>query len=100
MLTVTSKGGKKAVIAILRHGDFFGEGCLTRRSLRISIATTIQAATIVRVTRADMVRVIRHEPAFAKRFISHLLIRIGRVEEEFLDQIFNSSEKGWPGYCC
>jgi len=92
-LTVTSKSGKKAVIAILRQGDFFGEGCVTKQSLRISTATAIEATTIVRVMRADMVRMIHQDPAFAELFISHLLIRIGRIEEEFLDQIFNSSER-------
>jgi CRP/FNR family cyclic AMP-dependent transcriptional regulator len=92
-LTVTSKSGKKAVIAILRRGDFFGEGCVTKQSLRISTATAIEATTIVGVMRADLVRIIHREPEFAKLFISHLLIRIGRIEEEFLDQIFNSSEK-------
>jgi CRP/FNR family cyclic AMP-dependent transcriptional regulator len=92
-LTVTSKSGKKAVIAILRRGDFFGEGCVTTQSLRISSATAIEATTIARVMRADIVRVIHQDPAFAKLFISHLLTRIERIEEEFLDQIFNSSEK-------
>jgi CRP-like cAMP-binding protein len=92
-LTVASKSGKKAVIAILRRGDFFGEGCVTKQSLRISTATAIEATTIVRVMRADIVRTIHREPEFAKLFISHLVIRIGRIEEEFLDQIFNSSEK-------
>ncbi len=92
-LTVTSKNGKKAVIAILRQGDFFGEGCVTKRSLRISGATAVEATTIVRVMRPDIVRMIHREPEFAKLFISHLLVRIGRIEEEFLDQIFNSSEK-------
>jgi CRP/FNR family transcriptional regulator, cyclic AMP receptor protein len=92
-LTVMSKGGKKAVIAILHSGDFFGEGCLTKQSLRISTATAVEAATIVRVMSSDIARIIRHEPAFAKLFIAHLLVRIGRIEEEFLDQIFNSSER-------
>jgi CRP/FNR family transcriptional regulator, cyclic AMP receptor protein len=92
-LTVTSKSGKRAVIAILRRGDFFGEGCVIHRSLRISTATAIEATTIVRVMRPDIVSIIHHEPAFAKLFISYLLIRIGRIEEEFLDQIFNSSER-------
>jgi len=92
-LTVTSKSGKKAVIAVLRQGDFFGEGCMTKQSLRTSTATAIQATTIVRVMRADVVNMIQREPEFAKLFISHLIIRMGRTEEEFLDQIFNSSEK-------
>jgi CRP-like cAMP-binding protein len=92
-LTVASKSNKQAVIAILRQGDFFGEECVAKRSLRTSTATAIEATTIVRVMRPELVRMIHLEPAFAKFFISHLLIRIGRIEEEFLDQIFNSSEK-------
>ncbi|MGD0443519.1 MAG: Crp/Fnr family transcriptional regulator [Edaphobacter sp.] len=92
-LTVESKGGKKAVIAVLRRGDFFGEGCLTRRSLRISTATAIQPSTIARVKRATVVRILHQDSAFAKLFISFLLGRIGRIEEEFVDQIFSSSEK-------
>ena len=92
-LTVTSKGGKKAVVAILRHGDFFGEGCLARQSLRMSTATAIQLSTIARVKRATLVRIIHQEPAFAKLFISYLLFRIGRSQEEFVDQICSSSER-------
>jgi CRP/FNR family transcriptional regulator, cyclic AMP receptor protein len=92
-LTVVSKSGKKAVIAILRHGDFFGEGCLARQSLWTSTATAIQTSTIARVKRAAIVRILRQEPTFAKRFISYLLFRMERIEEEFVDQIFSSSEK-------
>ena len=92
-LTVESKSGKKAVIAILRHGDFFGEGCLARQSLWTSTAMAIQPSTIARVKRAPILRIIRQEPAFAKLFISYLLFRIGRIEDEFVDQIFSSSEK-------
>jgi CRP/FNR family transcriptional regulator, cyclic AMP receptor protein len=92
-LTVVSKSGKRAVIAILRRGDSFGEGCLTGQSLRKSTATAIQFSTIARVKRATIVRFIRQEPKFAKRFISYLLFRMGQIEEEFVDQIFSSSEK-------
>jgi CRP/FNR family cyclic AMP-dependent transcriptional regulator len=92
-LTAASKSGKKAVIAILCQGDFFGEGCVTKQSLRVATATAIDDITIARVMRADLVRIIHHEPDFARLFIAHLLTRIGRIEEEFLDQIFNSSEK-------
>ena len=92
-LTVASKSGKKAVIAILQHGDFFGEGCLTRQSLWTFTATAIQPSSIARVKRAAIVRIIRQEPAFASLFISYLLFRIGRIEDEFVDQIFSSSEK-------
>jgi len=92
-LTVVSKTGKKAVIAVLRRGDFFGEGCLARRSVRTSTATALQAATIARVKRSAVVRLIHDDSAFAKVFISNLLVRIGRIEEEFVDQIFSSSER-------
>jgi CRP-like cAMP-binding protein len=92
-LTVMSKDGRKAVIAILRQGDFFGEGCLVRQSLRMSTATAIQSSTVARVKKAPLARVIRQEPTFAKLFIAHLLSRIGRVEEKLVDQISSSSEK-------
>jgi len=92
-LTVTSKHGKRAVIAILKHGDFFGEGCLGKRSLRTCTATAIQPCTITRVNRAVIARSIHREPALAQVFISHLLLRLNRIEDEFVDQIFSSSEK-------
>jgi len=92
-LTVASKGGKKAVIAILRQGDFFGEGCLVRQSMRMSSAMAIQPSTIARVKRVTIVRLIHEDAAFAKLFISHLLSRIEQIEEDFVDQIFSSSEK-------
>jgi CRP/FNR family cyclic AMP-dependent transcriptional regulator len=92
-LTVASGRGKKAVIAVLRCGEFFGEGCLAKQVLRISTATSIQPSTIVRMERATIVRSIHEDPAFAKLFISCLLGRIERIEEEFVDQIFSSSEK-------
>ena len=92
-LTVLSKRGKKAVIAIFRQGEFFGEGCLGAPSLRMSTATAVHVATIARVERATIVRIIHDDPVFARLFIGHLLSRVARVEEDFLDQLFNSSEK-------
>jgi CRP-like cAMP-binding protein len=92
-LTVMSRNGKKAVIAILRQGDFFGEGCLVKQSLRMSTATAIQSSTIARMKKTPLARVIQQEPAFAKLFIAYLLSRIGRVEEKLVDQISSSSEK-------
>ena len=92
-LTVLSKRGKKAVLAILRQGDFFGEGCLANRAVRMTTATAIHQSTISRVTKPTLVSIIHEDPAFAKLFISHLLSRIGRIEEDFVDQLFNSSEK-------
>jgi CRP/FNR family transcriptional regulator, cyclic AMP receptor protein len=92
-LTVLSKRGKKAVLAILRQGDFFGEGCLATRAVRMSTATAIHQSRISRVTKPTLVSIIREDPAFAKLLISHLLFRISRIEEDFVDQLFNSSEK-------
>ena len=93
-LTVLSKGGKKAVIAIFRQGDFFGEGCLgTPLPLRMSTATAVQLSIIVRVEKATIARLIHDDPVFARMFIAHLLSRVVRIEEDFLDQLFNSSEK-------
>lgn len=92
-LTVVSKSGKKAVIAILRRGDFFGEGCLSSQPLCTSTASAIRESTIIKVKRLAIGRVLRDEPAFAKLFISHLLFRIGRIEEDLVDQVCSSSEK-------
>ena len=92
-LAVASPRGKQAVIAILGPGDVFGEGCLVNRSLRMSTATAIQPSTIACVKKGILVRLIRQEPAFAKLFISYLLSRMVRVEEDFVDRLFNFSEK-------
>jgi CRP/FNR family cyclic AMP-dependent transcriptional regulator len=92
-LVVKAKNGKKAVLAILRKGDFFGESCLGRESLRMFSAMAIQPSTVARVRRATVVRIIEQEPALAKLFIAYLVARIGRIEEDVADQIFSSSEK-------
>jgi CRP/FNR family transcriptional regulator, cyclic AMP receptor protein len=92
-LTVTSRRGKRAVLAIMRQGDFFGERCLVSRSLRTFTATAIQQSTVARVKRSTMVRIIQQEPGFAQLVISYLLSRIVRVEEDFVDLIFHPSEK-------
>jgi CRP/FNR family transcriptional regulator, cyclic AMP receptor protein len=91
--TVVSEQGKEAVVAILDTGDFFGEGCLTGQPQRLSTVTALTECVIVRITKADITRVIHEEPAFAELFISHLLARNSRVEEDLVDQLFNSSEK-------
>jgi len=92
-LAVASQRGKKAVIAILGPGDVFGEGCLAKRSRRMSTATAIQASTIGRVDKETLARLIDERPAFAKFLISHLLSRVLRVQEDFVDRLFNCSEK-------
>ena len=81
------------MIAILRPCDFFGEACLVRQSLRMSGTTAIQPSVIARVKRVTIVREIHEDPAFAKLLISHLLSRIERIEEDFVDQILSSGEK-------
>jgi CRP/FNR family cyclic AMP-dependent transcriptional regulator len=92
-LTVISKHGKEAVIAILGAGDFFGEGCLAGQPLRISTVTTISECSIVRIGKADTVRVLHDEPAFSELFLHYLLSRNIRIEEDLVDHLFNSSEK-------
>jgi CRP-like cAMP-binding protein len=92
-LEIASQRGKKAVIAILGPGDVFGEGCLGNRSLRISTASSIQTSTITRVSKGVLVRLIQQEPAFAKLFISYMISRMVGFEEDFVDRLFNFSEK-------
>jgi CRP/FNR family cyclic AMP-dependent transcriptional regulator len=91
--TVHSEHGKEAVVALLGTGDFFGEGCLTGQLLRLATVSAMAECVIVRITKADTIRVIHEEPAFAELFIAHLLARNLRVEEDLVDQLFNSSEK-------
>ena len=91
--TVVSEQGKEAVIAILDTGDFFGEGCLTGELLRLATVSTLMNCVIARISKVDITRVIHEEPAFAEMFIAHLLARNSRVEEDLVDQLFNSSEK-------
>ena len=90
--TVVSEQGKEAVVALLGTGDFFGEGCLAGEALRLATVTAMTKCVIARISKADITRVIQ-EPAFAELFISHLLARNSRVEEDLVDQLFNSSEK-------
>ena len=91
--TVVSEQGKEAVVALLGADDFSGEGCLAGQPLRLSTASAMAQCVIVRIAKADITRVIHEEPAFAELFISHLLARNSRVEEDLVDQLFNSSEK-------
>jgi CRP/FNR family cyclic AMP-dependent transcriptional regulator len=92
-LTVVSKDGKEAVVAILGTGDFFGEGCLAGQRLRISGAEAMSDGSIMRLDKAGVVRVLRVEPAFSELFLHHLLTRNIRIQEDLVDQLFNSSEK-------
>jgi CRP/FNR family transcriptional regulator, cyclic AMP receptor protein len=91
--TVVSEAGREAVVALLGNGDFFGEGCLTGQPQRLATVSALTECVIVRISKTDITRVIHEEPAFAELFISHLLARNSRVEEDLVDQLFNSSEK-------
>ena len=91
--TVVSEQGKEAVVGLLGTGDFFGEGCLTGEPLRLSTISAMTECVIVQMRKSDITRVIHEEPAFAELFIAHLLSRNIRVEEDLVDQLFNSSEK-------
>jgi CRP-like cAMP-binding protein len=92
-LTVVSTRGKEAVIGVLEQGSFFGEGCLAGQPLRMATASAIQASSITRVVRSTMVGLLHREPEFAELFIAYLLSRNVRIEEDLVDQLFNSSEK-------
>ena len=91
--TVVSEQGKEAVVALLGTGEFFGEGSLAGEILRLGTVTALTKCVIVRISKANITRVIHEEPAFAELFIAHLLARNSRVEEDLVDQLFNSSEK-------
>jgi CRP/FNR family cyclic AMP-dependent transcriptional regulator len=92
-LTVVSQQGKEAVVAILSAGDFFGEGCLAGQSQRMASATTMSECSIMRLEKAGVIRLLHDQPAFSELFLHHLLSRNIRIEEDLVDQLFNSSEK-------
>jgi len=92
-IVVTSQQGKEAVVGILGVGDFFGEGCLIGQSLRLATAKAMIDSEVTRVARTEMVRLLQAEPEFGEVFMKHLLTRNSRVEEDLIDQLFNSSEK-------
>ena len=92
-VVVTSTQGREAVIAILKPGEFFGEGCLIGQPLRLATATAVARSDVMRLAKAAMIRVLHDEPAFGEYFMAHLLTRNSRVEEDLVDQLFNSSEK-------
>jgi CRP/FNR family cyclic AMP-dependent transcriptional regulator len=92
-LVVVSKHGKEAVVAILGPGHFFGEGCLNGHPLRIATARAVDACVITRLERKTMIAAIHKEPGFSELFMSYLLTRNSRIEEDLIDQLFNSSEK-------
>ena len=92
-ISVLSKTGKEAVVAMLSPGDFFGEGALTGQSIRIGTATATMLTTVLVIEKDAMRQLLRDEPTFSERFISYMLVRNLRVEADLVDQLFNSSEK-------
>jgi CRP/FNR family cyclic AMP-dependent transcriptional regulator len=92
-LTVLSRTGKEAVVAILGPGDFFGEGCLAGQPLRMGTAVTVAPTIVLRIQKAEMIRALHEKPGFSDRFITHMLVRNIRIEEDLVDQLFNFSEK-------
>jgi CRP/FNR family transcriptional regulator, cyclic AMP receptor protein len=92
-LTVVSKRGKEAVVAILPEGSFFGEGCLAGQPLRMSTATSVEKSNILRVEKPAMLNLLHREPEFAERFLAYVLSRNIRMEADLIDHLFNSSEK-------
>jgi CRP/FNR family transcriptional regulator, cyclic AMP receptor protein len=92
-LTVRSEHGKEAVVGILEPGQFFGEGCLNGHPLRIATTTTMKESVITSITKQAMITTLHTEPKFSEMFLAYLLARNSRVEEDLIDQLFNSSEK-------
>jgi CRP/FNR family transcriptional regulator, cyclic AMP receptor protein len=92
-LSVRSKTGREAIVAILGPGDFFGEGCLGGQRIRMGSATAMTPSTILMVGKRNMVRLLHQQHAMSDRFIAHMLTRNVSIEEDLIDQLFNSSEK-------
>jgi CRP-like cAMP-binding protein len=92
-LTVVSEQGKEAIVAVLEKGSFFGEGCLAGQLVCMATATTAEDSTLVRIEKTAMIRVLHDEPAFSELFLTYLLARNIRIQEDLVDHLFNSSEK-------
>jgi CRP/FNR family cyclic AMP-dependent transcriptional regulator len=92
-IVVISDQGKEAVVGIIEPDQFFGEGCLNGQSLRIATATAMEQCLITSITKTAMMAVLQSQPKFSQMFVAHLLTRNNRVEEDLIDQLFNSSEK-------
>jgi CRP/FNR family cyclic AMP-dependent transcriptional regulator len=92
-LSVLSRTGKEAVVGIFSPGDFFGEGCLAGQSRRMATASALSASSVLVIEKSEMLEMLHTEPALADRFLTHMLARNIRIEEDLIDQLFNSSEK-------
>ena len=95
-LKVLSQQGKEAILAILDVGDFFGEGCLAGQPLRMATAVAATECSVMRLEKSAMIAVLHEEPVFSAHFIAYLLTRNIRIEEDLVDQLFNSSEYPCP----
>jgi CRP-like cAMP-binding protein len=91
-LSVSSEQGKEAIVAVLDAGEFFGEGCLAGRELRLGTATTLTDCTMIRIEKTVIARLLHEQHDFSQLFVTHLLSRNIRYEEDLIDQLFNSSE--------
>ena len=92
-VVVISSAGKEAVVALHGKGDFFGEGCLTAQPVRLGTVVALTECVIMRIDKKSIIEVLRGDPKFSEAFMAHLLARTARVEEDLVDQLFNSSEK-------
>ena len=92
-LSVVNEVGKEAVVAILEPGDFFGEGCLAGQPIRMATATAITPSAVLDIEKSEMFKVLHEQHAFSDRFLTFMLARTIRIEEDLIDQLFNSSEK-------
>ncbi len=92
-LSVVNEVGKEAVVAILEPGDFFGEGCLAGQSVRVGTATAISPSAVLEIEKSEMFKVLHEQHTFSDRFLTFMLARNIRIEEDLIDQLFNSSEK-------
>jgi CRP-like cAMP-binding protein len=92
-VTVISDHGKEAVVGILEAGQFFGEGCLNGQPLRIATTTALEECTITSIAKQAMITTLHNEPQFSELFVAYLLSRNSRIQEDLIDQLFNSSEK-------
>jgi len=92
-LSVLSSAGKEAVVAMLGPGDFIGEGCLAGQTHRMGTAMAMAPTTVLRIPKREMMRTLHEQSSLSDRFIAHMLVRNIRIEEDLVDQLFNSSEK-------
>jgi CRP-like cAMP-binding protein len=92
-LSIVSSAGREAVVAMLESGDFFGEGCLAGQKLRLTSAKTLMPTVLWRISKAEMLRALHERPDFSDRFLKYVLMRSIRIEEDLVNQLFNSTEK-------